>query len=43
MRQSRMLIPTLKDAPAEARGAAGALWWRGGFARRVGGGEALLP
>jgi prolyl-tRNA synthetase len=44
MRQSRLLIPTLKEAPPEARGAARALLWRGGFLRRAtGGGEALLP
>ncbi|MGZ3429717.1 MAG: hypothetical protein ACXVCV_23865, partial [Polyangia bacterium] len=44
MRQSRLLIPTLKEAPPEARGRARALLWRGGFVRRAtGGGETLLP
>jgi len=39
VRSSRLFIPTLKEAPPEARGAARALLWRGGFWRR----EALLP
>ncbi len=39
MRRSHLFAPTLKEAPPEARGAARALLWRGGFARR----EALLP
>jgi prolyl-tRNA synthetase len=44
MRHTRLLIPTLKEAPPDARGVAGALLARAGFARRVGGGgEALLP
>jgi prolyl-tRNA synthetase len=44
MRQSRLLIPTLKEAPPEARGQARALLWRGGFVRRAaGGGEIGLP
>jgi prolyl-tRNA synthetase len=39
MRSSRLLMPTLKEAPPEVRGAAEALLVRGGFGR----GEALLP
>ncbi|HEY2746808.1 MAG TPA: YbaK/EbsC family protein [Polyangia bacterium] len=39
MRRSHLFAPTLKEAPPEARGAARALLWRGGFLRR----EALLP
>ena len=39
MRSSRLFSPTLKEAPPEARGAARALLWRGGFWRR----EAWLP
>lgn len=44
MRQSRLLIPTLKEAPPESRGAARALLFRGGFLRRAAGGAPLwLP
>ena len=39
MRSSRLLMPTLKEPPPEARGVADGLLARGGFARR----EALLP
>ena len=39
MRSSRLFAPTLKEAPPEARGAARALLYRGGFVRR----DALLP
>jgi prolyl-tRNA synthetase len=42
-RLSRLLVPTLKEAPAEARGVARALLWRGGFVRRAtGGGDVWL-
>lgn len=44
MRYSRALIPTLKEAPADATTASHVLLWRAGFIRRVGAGiYSFLP